>query len=59
MTATAVSTTGLVLTVTLVASESLAVSNIMPIVDRDLRAMYYSDAMKFSGDKKVLIREAA
>ena len=30
-----------------------------PIVDRDLRAMYYSDAMKFSGDKKVLIREAA
>ena len=31
-------TTGLVLTVTLVASESLAVSNIMPIVDRDLGA---------------------
>lgn len=29
-------TIGLVLTVTLVASESLAVSNIMPIVDRDL-----------------------
>ncbi len=31
-------TTGLVLTVTLVASESLAVSNIMPIVDLDLGA---------------------
>jgi MFS family permease len=31
-------TTGLVLTVTLVASEALAVSNIMPIVDRDLGA---------------------